>query len=84
MGRCLVLPLCNQDYEGGRCMILDVIIGFEPASLLWFILVNGFLFVMCLGVESGCFANALGACVGFLNKITAILLSGLSARLIID
>ena len=84
MGRCLVLPLCNQDYEGGRGMILDLIIGFEPASLLWFILVNGFLFVMCLKVASGCFANALRACAGFLNKLTAILLSGLAARLIID
>lgn len=84
MGRCLVLPLCNQDYEGGRCMILDLIIGFEPASLLWFILVNGFLFLMYLKVASGCFANALMACAGFLNKLTAILLSGLAARLIID
>ena len=84
MGGCLVLPLCNQDYEGGRCMILDLIIGFEPASLLWFILVNGFLFVMCLKAASGCFANALRASADFLNKLTAILLSGLAARLIID
>ena len=70
-----MLPLCNQDYEGGRCMIFDVIIGFEPASLLWFILVNGFLFLMYLKVASGCFANALRARAGFLNKLTAILLS---------
>ena len=84
MGRCLVLPLCNQDYEGGRGMILDLIIGFEPASLLWFILVNGFLFVMCLGAASGYFAIALRARVGFLNKLTAILFGGLAARLIID
>ena len=84
MGRCLVLPPCNQDYEGGRFMILDVIIGFEPALLLWFILANGFIFVMCLKAASGFFANALRACAGFLKKLTAILLSGLAASLIID
>ena len=46
-------------------MILDVIIGFEPASLLWFILVNGFLFVMCLKAASGCFEMPSGPALAF-------------------
>ena len=47
-------------------------------------LVNGALFTLCLGVGSGYFAAALGRRVGVLNKISAILLGGLAARLIID
>ena len=35
-------------------------------------------------VTSGYLANALRACVGVLNKLTAILFGGLAARLIID
>ena len=46
-------------------------------------LVNGALFTLCLGGGSGYFAAALGARAG-LNKIFAILLGGLAARLIID
>jgi hypothetical protein len=46
-------------------------------------LVNGALFTLCLGGGSGYFAAALGARAG-LNKISAILLGGLAARLIID
>ena len=47
-------------------------------------LVNGALFTRCLGAGSGYFAAALGARAGVLNKISAILLGGLAARLIID
>jgi hypothetical protein len=47
-------------------------------------LVNGALFTLCLGAGSGYFAAALGARAGVLNKISAILLGGLAARLIID
>ena len=47
-------------------------------------LVNGALFTLCLGGGSGYFAAALGAPAGVLNKISAILLGGLAARLIID
>ena len=47
-------------------------------------LVNGALFMRCLGGGSGYFAAALGARAGVLNKISAILLGGLAARLIID
>ena len=47
-------------------------------------LVNGALFTLCLGGGSGYFAAALGARAGVLNKISAILLGGLAARLIID
>ena len=47
-------------------------------------LLNGAVFTLCLGVGSGYFAAALGRRVGVLNKITAILLGGLAARLIID
>ena len=47
-------------------------------------LVNGFLFVMCLGAASGYFADILRAHVSFLNKLTAILFGGLAARLIIN
>ena len=47
-------------------------------------LVNGALFTLCLGAGSGYFASALGARAGVLNKISAILLGGLAARLIID
>lgn len=46
--------------------------------------INGFLFVLCLGAAAGLFANALRARVRILNKITAILLGGLAARLILD
>ena len=47
-------------------------------------LLNGAVFTLCLGVGSGYFAAALGRRVGVLNKISAILLGGLAARLIID
>ncbi len=47
-------------------------------------LLNGAVFTLCLGVGSGYFAAALGRRVGVLNKISAILLGGLGARLIID
>jgi threonine/homoserine/homoserine lactone efflux protein len=47
-------------------------------------LVNGALFTLCLGGGSGYFVAALGARAGVLNKISAILLGGLAARLIID
>ena len=47
-------------------------------------LLNGVVFTLCLGVGSGYFAAALGRRVGVLNKISAILLGGLAARLIID
>jgi len=47
-------------------------------------LLNGAVFTLCLGVWSGYFAAALGRRVGVLNKISAILLGGLAARLIID
>ena len=47
-------------------------------------LLNGAVFTFCLGVGSGYFAAALGRRVGVLNKISAILLGGLAARLIID
>ena len=47
-------------------------------------LLNGAVFTLCLGVGSGYFAAALGRLVGVLNKISAILLGGLAARLIID
>ena len=47
-------------------------------------LVNGALFTLCLGGGSGYFAAALVARAGVLNKIPAILLGGLAARLIID
>ena len=47
-------------------------------------LMNGAVFTLCLGVGSGYFAAALGRRVGVLNKISAILLGGLAARLIID
>jgi len=47
-------------------------------------LLNGAVFTLCLGVGSGYFAAALGARAGVLNKISAILLGGLAARLIID
>lgn len=46
-------------------------------------LTNGALFTLCLGGGSGYFAAVLGARVGVLNKISAILLGGLAARLII-
>jgi threonine/homoserine/homoserine lactone efflux protein len=47
-------------------------------------LLNGAVFTLCLGIGSGYFAAALGRRVGVLNKISAILLGGLAARLIID
>ena len=47
-------------------------------------LLNGAVFTLCLGVGSGYFAAALGRRVGVLNKISAILLGGLAASLIID
>ena len=47
-------------------------------------LLNGFLFVRCLGVALGYFANTFRVHVGLLNKLTAILCGGLAARLIID
>ena len=47
-------------------------------------LLNGAVFTLCLGVGSGYFAAALGRRVGVLNKISAILLGGLAARLFID
>ena len=47
-------------------------------------LANGALFSLCLGGGSGYFAAALGARAGVLNKLSAILLGGLAARLIID
>ena len=47
-------------------------------------LLNGAVFTLCLGVGSGYFAAALGRRVGVLNKISAILLGGMAARLIID
>ena len=47
-------------------------------------LLNGAVFTLCLGVGSGYFAAALGRRVCVLNKISAILLGGLAARLIID
>jgi len=47
-------------------------------------LLNGAVFTLCLGVGSGYFAAALGRRAGVLNKISAILLGGLAARLIID
>ena len=47
-------------------------------------LLNGAVFTLCLGVGSGYFAAALGRRIGVLNKISAILLGGLAARLIID
>ena len=47
-------------------------------------LLNGAVFTLCLGVGSGYFAAALGRRVGVLNKISATLLGGLAARLIID
>ena len=47
-------------------------------------LLNGAVFTLCLGVGSGYFAAALGRRVGVLNKISAMLLGGLAARLIID
>ena len=83
-------------------MILDVIIGFEPALLMGFILAGlilnitpgaDFILISTSGIPdgprigmatSGYFSNALWACVGFLNKLTAILFGGLAARLIID
>jgi threonine/homoserine/homoserine lactone efflux protein len=47
-------------------------------------LVNRAFFTLCLGGGSGYFVAALGARAGVLNKISAILLGGLAARLIID
>ena len=47
-------------------------------------LVNGALLTLCLGGGSGYFVAALGARAGVLNKISAILLGGPAARLIID
>lgn len=46
-------------------------------------LTAGALFTLCLGGGSGYFATVLGARVGVLNKISAILLGGLAVRLII-
>jgi hypothetical protein len=83
-------------------MILDVIMGFELALLLGFILaglilnitlVADFIFISTSEISggprpgmvtSGYLANALRACVGVLNKLTAILFGGLATRLIID
>lgn len=47
-------------------------------------LVNGFLFVLILGVLAGHLAEALKRRVRVLNRITAVLFSGLAARLILD
>lgn len=47
-------------------------------------LVNGFLFVLILGVLAGHLAEALKRRVRVLNRITAVLFSGLAARLIFD
>ena len=59
-------------------------IGVQILILGTIFLVNGALFTLCLGGGSGYFAAALGARAGVLNKISAILLGGLAARLIID
>ena len=59
-------------------------IGVQILVLGTIFLVNGALFTLCLGGGSGYFAAALGARAGVLNKISAILLGGLAARLIID
>lgn len=47
-------------------------------------LVNGGVFAICLGTASGFFADALRRRVGALNKITAILFTGLAARIVFD
>ena len=47
-------------------------------------LVNGFLFVLLLGVLAGQLSSFLKRRVRILNRITAILFSGLAARLILD
>ena len=47
-------------------------------------LINGFIFAICLGALAGLFADALRARVRFLNKLTAILFTGLAARILID
>lgn len=47
-------------------------------------LVNGFLFVLVLGALSGHLSHILRRRVQALNRVTAVLFSGLAARLILD
>lgn len=47
-------------------------------------MINGFIFVTCLGAAAGLFADVLRARIRALNKLTAILFGGLAARLILD
>ena len=96
MGCCLVEPLCGRHHEDGCALIWDVIIGFELALLVGFILAvlilnltlgTDFIFISARGIFGGPrigTAAALRARVGFLNKLTAILFGGLAVRLIID
>jgi len=96
MGCCLVEPLCGRYHEDGCALIWDVIIGFEPAILVGFILTGlilnitlgaDFIFISAREISGGPRigkAAALRERVGFLNKLTAILFGGLAVRLIID
>ena len=46
--------------------------------------INGFIFAMSLGAAAGFFAGALRSRVRSLNKLTAILFSGLAVRILLD
>lgn len=47
-------------------------------------MVQGMIFILCLGAAAGLFADILRTRARVLNKITAILFGGLAARLILD